>query len=308
MTVTAGSEGGVSVSGANRVYSFIKLIGDLKDSIDSNGQRVDIYYETRLLFRGQSDARYNLEPSLTWKKNYSNLTLQMKERDLIETAKYMAPDVFRNDYQPLEQLAVLRHHAMPTRLLDVTSNALVALYFACCGNNDQDGEVIIFVDNRYSQATLALHNAIADTCRLMQNETLVPLGEFLQRMKREPYAYEIKDKIGFDEGWLFKCCQQILFVNAPFHLRRQQAQSGKYILFPNEIVDVNGLRYFRNNIAPIKKLYPNVVRIIRIPKESKEKIRQELEWMGIDEASLFIDSPDKMCEQIAKRYERELKM
>lgn len=308
MTIAMSDKGGVSISTARRVHTFIEIVSNLKEWEDKESQRNSLYSEAKLLFRGHANAAYELKPSIVREKNYSGRTLLEKERDLIETAKYMSPEVFRSDYQPLEQLALLRHHSMPTRLLDVSSNALVSLYFACCDRKDSDGEVIVFTDNRRNPAINPVYNAIADTCRLTKQVGFTSLKEFVERMKKEPYGYEIQGKEECDAKWLKECCSKPIFVNAPFHSRRQQAQSGRYILFPNEIVEVNGVLGFSNAIVPIEKYYPVVRKIIRIPKEEKEKIVAELEWMGIDEASLFVDNPDKMCDQIAKGYKRELKI
>jgi FRG domain len=38
----------------------------------------------------------------------------------------------------------MQHYGLPTRLLDVTFNPLVGLYFACWNDKDKDGELITF--------------------------------------------------------------------------------------------------------------------------------------------------------------------
>ncbi len=54
-------------------------------------------------------------------------------------------------------------YSIPTRLLDVTENALVALYFACKSLSDTDAEIIIFKCNDRDIANYPIINAIADS-------------------------------------------------------------------------------------------------------------------------------------------------
>ena len=54
---------------------------------------------------------------------------------------------FENCILHNEKLSKMQHYGVPTRLLDVTTNALVALYFACENNFREDGAVFLIRAN-----------------------------------------------------------------------------------------------------------------------------------------------------------------
>ncbi|MEC5292523.1 FRG domain-containing protein [Aurantimonas sp. C2-6-R+9] len=89
------------------------------------------------LYRGHSKREYRIHPSLFRKgaprKDESNLL-----RELISAH----PSEFSSDKSTFERLVRMQHYKMPTRLLDLSFNPLVAMYFACCSNCDLVGHLI----------------------------------------------------------------------------------------------------------------------------------------------------------------------
>lgn len=67
------------------------------------------------------------------------------ETDLLSNARRLQLDHGLNGRMTdLELLAVLQHHGAATRLLDVTTNALVAAYFAVEDNSRDDEDGVVF--------------------------------------------------------------------------------------------------------------------------------------------------------------------
>lgn len=281
---------------------YIEKICDLNQSRRHNTPiEVD-----RFLFRGHSDCNYELIPAIgRGRRSAGDVSILNEERNLIEMAKYKLPDIFHGDLQPVELLALLQHHGIPTRLLDVSESALVALYFACCSNDDKDGEVIVFCYDEMDVVNYPIINAIADSYRFAR-ATLTPLNMFFAEVTQQPYFLEQKRFMDYTEEkragaqWIASCCKTPLFVFASNRSLRQKVQQGRYILFPNNIVYTyqGQIPNFETLINPIKKDSDCIAQRIMIPKELKSTILDELRLFGVDRATLFCDSVDSVCEGI----------
>ena len=128
----------------NFVFSF-------SDNDDKEELRFALQYLTKeksnqkeLYFRGQAYSNWLLRPSIARTE-----ALLKNENDLFHKILALKPNDFKNDQTDYERLITMQHYGLPTRLLDVTRNPLVGLYFAC-SNLDrkyEDGLVYMFEEN-----------------------------------------------------------------------------------------------------------------------------------------------------------------
>jgi len=92
-----------------------------------------------VFFRGQSEEFEFIIPSI-----FRDTKHIENEHELIKEAEISYPlEIQKMKYQ-FDKLALMQHYGLPTRILDITTNALVALYFAVSENKDKDGVVYLF--------------------------------------------------------------------------------------------------------------------------------------------------------------------
>ena len=301
----------------------VKIIHSLSDFVGLIEQmrvfeKSDLFNDPHLFFRGQSNVNYQIQPSIGRYLNngiLEPLQFTFFEQSLIQRAKSEYPLQFGDDLLPFALLAKLQHYGIPTRLLDITSNAFVALFFACI-NSENDGEVIVFQTENLELGFEPEINALADTCEIHAGENDMSFTRFWEIAKRQKY-YKFPSSTT-DRNFDYETLRESLeekHASAKFYPRfvlpqqltqRQKNQGSLFILFPNAPMGGSDSPGIGDKIESIEKDSSIVKERVIIPQNVKSQLIEDLTLFGIGETLLFPEDVDRGCNQIVREYRDRL--
>lgn len=261
----------------------IGSIRTLLDKVESFSAPTYTFY-----YRGHANKKYNPLPSLYRKENwYSNEHLMVREMIA------RCPQEFYSLSSSFEKLVKMQHYNLPTRLLDITSNPLIALFFACSSkrNIGKDGELLI-----YKVPKTDIKQFDSDTASILSNLAWVGYDfEIHKRFSQSSKSFHHDDNIHAEKllhtikdekaHFINKIdphdLSKVLCIRPKLDNPRIIKQDGAFFLF--------GINKTKQNPAEIDKSwfhFPEKKRYI-IKSSDKRKILKQLSSIGISAAKLF---------------------
>jgi len=207
-------------------------------------------------FRGQRDSEWKLEPSIA----RDNVAAEAEHMSIKRFKQNAVPFLKERPGNEWEWIFLMQHHRAPTRLLDWSESALVALYFALESPADAPDEADAVV---WCLNPIGL-NASAGHKRIYEKDIL----SFTVDVQLDNY---LPENVGTEAD-----LDPVAGIG-PRNSARMVAQAGTFTI-----------THSRHHPIDEVKNGEFVCRIL-INNQYKEKLRKELQALGVNELLLFPD-------------------
>ena len=213
-----------------------------------------------LWYRGHASDKYELKPYI-----YRDPYIAKQEKKFMEHFKAKGVKFFKDKQDYYEWLFLMQHYGTPTRLLDWSENAIVALAFASQYRNKdvESDDAVIWCLNPIELNKLNSNDRIINICT---DESMATLFN----SERTPNLYP-------------------LAIWGAYESERIIAQQGVFTLFP-----------FSDSFSlESKEKADTFLYKIIIPSEYIKDIASDLYQIGVNEMSLFPE-PESISKEIVR--------
>lgn len=238
-------------------------------------------------YRGQLERYTTIPPSIARVAGYAE-----NESMIYQEAVSLGATNLDGLTSPLEKLSKLQHYGIPTRLVDVTIDPLIALYFAVKDELDpSSGNVYLYQVKGYSPDS--------NEVRVL---SLLPT---IDRISVDSIANKFEEEFGNS----IPRDDILSIVNSPVIVQRSDdlqksnprlyKQKGTFLLCGNYVEG----RVITNSLKSLDTYMP--ILVIRIPFEYKRSVKEELDnKYGINLTSVYPELPS-VAEYIKAKYRKE---